>query len=62
MKFFLYEGRDATRAYVSGDFTEKGLVDTIAGLSHQDIMGIEEWLGFYEKDYNFVGKKIFYNS
>ncbi|VDM47922.1 unnamed protein product [Toxocara canis] len=48
-------GRDATRAFVTGDFTESGLIDDVSGLSHQDILGIQEWSNFYEKEYELVG-------
>lgn len=40
MDWLLLTGRDATRAFVSGDFTEKGLVDDTDGLSHDDLIGI----------------------
>uniref|UniRef100_A0A914R6A4 Uncharacterized protein n=1 Tax=Parascaris equorum TaxID=6256 RepID=A0A914R6A4_PAREQ len=46
---------DATRAFVTGDFTEAGLIDDVSGLSHQDILGIQEWSNFYEKEYKLVG-------
>lgn len=48
-------GKDATRAFVTGDFTEAGLIDDVSGLSHQDILGIQEWSNFYEKEYELVG-------
>ena len=48
-------GIDGTRAFVSGDFTEAGLVDDVAGLQAQDYLGLGDWMKFYEKDYKFVG-------
>jgi hypothetical protein len=48
-------GKDATRAFVTGDFSVSGLIDDVSGLSHQDMLGIEEWQTFYERDYEFVG-------
>uniref|UniRef100_A0AAF5PRC9 Cytochrome b5 heme-binding domain-containing protein n=1 Tax=Wuchereria bancrofti TaxID=6293 RepID=A0AAF5PRC9_WUCBA len=50
-----FAGRDATRAFVSGDFSEKGLVDDIQGLNDQDLLGIFDWVKFYEKDYDLAG-------
>nr|CDJ98337.1 Cytochrome b5 domain containing protein [Haemonchus contortus] len=56
--YHFFAGRDATRAFVSGDFTESGLVDTTDGLSHEDLLGIRDWISFYEKDYKLVGVLI----
>ncbi|RCN50175.1 cytochrome b5-like Heme/Steroid binding domain protein [Ancylostoma caninum] len=53
--YHFFAGRDATRAFVSGDFTEAGLVDNTDGLSHEDLLGIRDWVSFYEKDYKLVG-------
>lgn len=62
--YHFFAGRDATRAFVSGDFTEKGLVDDTDGLSHDDLIGIRDWISFYEKDYKLVGVLIgrYYDS
>ncbi|KHJ88502.1 cytochrome b5-like Heme/Steroid binding domain protein [Oesophagostomum dentatum] len=56
--YHFFAGRDATRAFVSGDFTEAGLVDNTDGLSHEDLLGIRDWVSFYEKDYKLVGVLI----
>ncbi|KAF8359059.1 tag-131 [Pristionchus pacificus] len=53
--YSFFAGRDATRAFVSGDFTPAGLRDDVDGLSHEDILGIRDWVAFYEKDYKLVG-------
>ncbi|CAG9537968.1 unnamed protein product [Cercopithifilaria johnstoni] len=53
--YHFFAGRDATRAFVSGDFTEKGLVDDIEGFGDQDLLGVLDWIKFYEKDYDLVG-------
>jgi len=53
--YHFFAAKDATRAFVSGDFTDKGADDDVTGLGHQDILGIEEWIEFYEKAYLFVG-------
>ncbi|CAJ0596881.1 unnamed protein product [Cylicocyclus nassatus] len=62
--YHFFAGRDATRAFVSGDFTETGLVDNTDGLSHEDLLGIRDWVSFYEKDYKLVGVLVgrYYDS
>nr|CAD2196263.1 unnamed protein product [Meloidogyne enterolobii] len=50
-----FAGRDATRAFVSGDFSEEGLSDDISGLTDEELLSIASWIEFYEKDYKFVG-------
>ena len=55
-KFFA--GRDGSRAYVTGEFDEKGLTDDLEGLSPLQIGEIEGWTKFYDKEYTFVGKLI----
>ncbi|XP_060704310.1 neuferricin [Hemiscyllium ocellatum] len=53
-----FAGRDAARAFVSGDFTESGLVEDVSGLSPSEILALHEWLDFYKKEYIFKGKLI----
>ncbi|TKR77429.1 hypothetical protein L596_018404 [Steinernema carpocapsae] len=53
--YHFFAGKDATRAFVSGDFTDEGLVDDVEGLSEQDLLGIHDWVTFYERDYKLVG-------
>ncbi|XP_043190042.1 neuferricin-like [Amphibalanus amphitrite] len=53
--YAFFAGRDASRAFVSGDFSEAGLRDDVDGLSGQDYIGLEEWLEFYRRDYREVG-------
>ncbi|MCL4137507.1 UNVERIFIED_CONTAM: hypothetical protein GTU68_048514 [Idotea baltica] len=57
-------GRDGSRAYVSGEFTEEGLTDDITGLSSQDYLGLDDWAQLYNKDYTFKGLLIgrYYNE
>ena len=51
-----FAGRDGTKGFVTGDFTEAGLVDDLDGLDATLFQGFEEWLDFYEKTYTFVGE------
>ena len=57
-------GKDGSRAFVTGEFNEAGLIDDIENLSNQDYLGLQEWLEFYHNDYKFVGKLSgrFYDS
>lgn len=59
-----FSGRDGSRAFVSGEFNEAGLVDDVSGLSSQDYIGLQEWVEFYHKDYTYVGKLVgnFYDA
>jgi len=62
--YSFFAGRDASRAYVTGNFEEAGLVSNVDGLSSGDYLGLEEWSRFYEKDYSKVGvlNGLFYDS
>ncbi|NXD93823.1 NEUFC protein, partial [Chaetorhynchus papuensis] len=51
-------GRDATRAFASGDFTPAGLVDNVSGLSPPELLSIHSWLSFYSDNYDPVGKLV----
>ncbi|KAK4775891.1 hypothetical protein SAY87_023852 [Trapa incisa] len=53
-----FSGRDASRAFVSGNFTGDGLTDSLRDLSSTDVKSIVEWRDFYFKSYIFVGKLI----
>jgi len=53
--YTFFAGKDASRAFVTGQFEEEGLVADVSGLSSGDYMGLEEWASFYEKDYVRVG-------
>ncbi|PRQ52370.1 putative cytochrome b5-like heme/steroid binding domain-containing protein [Rosa chinensis] len=53
-----FSGRDASRAFVSGNFTGDGLTDSLSGLSSQQVKSIVEWRDFYFRTYTFVGKLV----
>jgi len=53
--YSFFAARDASRAFVTGNFEQPGLVEDVSGLSGSDYLGLEEWQGFYEKDYTRVG-------
>ncbi|XP_048374690.1 neuferricin isoform X1 [Sphaerodactylus townsendi] len=54
--YSFFSGKDASRAFAKGDFTEAGLVDDIEGLSPSEMLAIQNWLSFYRKNYVFIGK------
>lgn len=49
-------GRDASRAFVTGDYSETGLVDDVSDLSFSEMLTLQNWLSFYEKNYEFIGR------
>uniref|UniRef100_A0A8B9GJ14 Neuferricin n=1 Tax=Amazona collaria TaxID=241587 RepID=A0A8B9GJ14_9PSIT len=51
-------GRDATRAFATGDFTAAGLVDEVSALSAGQLLAIQSWLSFYSEHYEPVGKLV----
>ncbi|CAN7986672.1 unnamed protein product [Ixodes hexagonus] len=51
-----FAGRDASRAYITGEFSEEGLTDDLEGISDESLHTFMQWVDFYEKDYRFVGK------
>ncbi|KAL2765605.1 neuferricin isoform 1 precursor [Daubentonia madagascariensis] len=51
-----FAGRDASRAFVTGDYSEAGLVDDVSDLSFSEMLTLQNWLLFYEKNYVFVGR------
>ncbi|XP_019249237.1 PREDICTED: membrane-associated progesterone-binding protein 4 [Nicotiana attenuata] len=59
-----FAGRDASRAFVSGNFTGDGLTDSLHGLSSAEVKSIVDWRDFYFRTYTFVGKLVgrYYDS
>ena len=62
--YSFFTGKDGTRAFVTGDFTEAGLTDNLEGLSPKEIKEVMTWFEFYRKDYTEVGKLVgrFYDA
>jgi len=46
-------GKDGSRAFVTGQFDEEGLISDLKGLSSTEYAGIADWLKFYIKTYHF---------
>ncbi len=53
-----FPGIDGTKAFISGEFNNEGLVDDIAGLKDEDCLSLSEWAKFYKKQYKYIGKVI----
>ncbi|XP_058754064.1 membrane-associated progesterone-binding protein 4-like [Vicia villosa] len=59
-----FAGRDASRAFVSGNFTGDGLTDSLRNLSSTEVKSVVDWRDFYHKSYKYVGKLVgrYYDS
>lgn len=62
--YSVFAGRDATRAFVTGDFDVDHAQDDVSDLETSAFSGIREWAAFYQKDYLPVGRLIgsYYDS
>ena len=49
-------GRDASRAFITGDYSEEGLTDDVLDLNDQELRGLQDWLVFYKREYTYKGK------
>ncbi|XP_037543518.1 neuferricin [Nematolebias whitei] len=57
-------GRDASLAFITGDFSDQGLTDDVSSLSPLQAVALFDWLAFYQRQYISVGLLIgrFYNE
>lgn len=56
--YHAFLGRDASRAFITGDYTEEGLTDHVLDLNYQELKGLQDWLAFYRRQYTYKGKLI----
>lgn len=56
--YHIFAGRDASRAFVTGEFTEDKASDEVLDLSLTDLLSLKQWVEFYEKDYVYKGKLV----
>lgn len=49
-------GRDASRSFVTGDLSDKGLRDDVLDLKSMEMLELEKWKNIYEKEYTQVGE------
>jgi len=51
-----FAGKDASRAFITGEFEGSGLTDNVAGLKPEQLLSLDEWRQFYHQKYLYVGK------
>lgn len=54
--YSFFAGVDGSKAFVTGKFVEEDLTDDISELTTSEILSLENWKAFYEKDYKYIGK------
>lgn len=54
----IFAGRDGSRAFSTGDFTQAGATDSLDGLTAAQVSGVIGWLEFYREEYMPVGKLV----
>ena len=50
-----FSGRDGSRAFITGQFNEAGLIDKVDDLNNAQIKALFDWVQFYEEEYILVG-------
>ncbi|MCL7042136.1 hypothetical protein MKW94_028835 [Papaver nudicaule] len=55
-----FVGKDASRAFASGNFTGDGLTDSLHGLSSLEVKSVVDWRDFYSRRYIYAGKPTMY--
>mmetsp|Transcript_28317 Transcript_28317/g.60303 ORF Transcript_28317/g.60303 Transcript_28317/m.60303 type:complete len:255 (-) Transcript_28317:17-781(-) len=50
-----FAGRDGSRAFATGEFSDQGLREDCDGLEPEQLWAIEQWRQRYHIDYKFVG-------
>lgn len=56
--YHFFVAKDATRAFVSGQFTEDQLNSDISDFSFSQINDLQNWVSFYESKYPEIGRMI----
>ncbi|KAK2586729.1 hypothetical protein KPH14_011764 [Odynerus spinipes] len=56
--YHAFVGRDASLAFITGEFDEKELTDDISILSVQQIKMLDDWVQFYNENYIYKGKLL----
>lgn len=54
--YHAFTGRDASLAFITGEFNDEGLTDDISSLSVQQVKALHDWLQFYNENYIYKGK------
>ncbi|XP_046876694.1 neuferricin [Hypomesus transpacificus] len=56
--YHCFAGKDGSLAFVTGDFTDMGLTDDLSSLSPTQVVALYDWLAFYQKDYQPMGRLV----
>ncbi|KAK5644311.1 hypothetical protein RI129_005611 [Pyrocoelia pectoralis] len=56
--YHIFVGRDSSRSFITGKFKESESSDDVIGLTNNELISLDNWLKFYEKQYPKVGKVI----
>ncbi|EZA62443.1 hypothetical protein DMN91_004014 [Ooceraea biroi] len=54
--YHAFIGRDASLAFITGEFDEQGLTDDVSSLSVRQVKALDDWLQFYNENYVYKGK------
>ena len=56
-------GKDGSRAFVTGDFSDRGLTDDVSGLTNSQWLDLLHWFEFYNRQYIYIGRmyRIFHD-
>eukprot|EP01101_Sappina_pedata_P009356 TRINITY_DN5436_c0_g1_i1.p1 TRINITY_DN5436_c0_g1~~TRINITY_DN5436_c0_g1_i1.p1 ORF type:complete len:297 (+),score=56.37 TRINITY_DN5436_c0_g1_i1:893-1783(+) len=62
--YSFFTGRDCSRAFVTGDFSESGLIDDLSDFTPGQYKSLNDWVLFYHSNYTFRGNLIgrFYDA
>lgn len=52
---YIFAGRDASLAFITGEFEDEGLTDDISSLSVRQVKALNDWLQFYNANYIYKG-------
>lgn len=62
--YSFFAGKDATRAFITGEFKENDLIDDISDLELDSFGTVQDWQNFYQKEYDIIGRLVgkYYDS
>lgn len=55
---YLITGRDASLAFITGEFDDNNLTDDISSLSVRQVKALNDWIQFYNTNYIYKGTII----
>lgn len=57
----IHLGRDASLAFITGQFDDENLVDDISSLSTHQVKALDDWVQFYNTNYIYKGSNNYLN-